>query len=384
MAGVCHQCNGPLGSEQNVCPFCGAQIAKEAVNPTIQVNVTSNYPRLLVVAFGLVVVLVAGLMFFLIPDAAVHDAAIRDEDVATTPTETKQFNGHTKGVTSVAFSANGSSIVSGSEDTTLRVWDVPSGQCLHVLSGHTDIVTSVRFASAGRRVVSTSWDETVRLWDAVAGVETKTIGESTRSANKKFTLTAAFTVGDRRILIGDSGSQLVLFDPTAETEVRRFRGHTAAVNCVAISTDASLAASASSDRTVGIWNLDTGVERHRLQGHSDVVNTVAFSRDGGRVLSGSSDHTLRLWDVNTGQGISKFEGHTDAVLACLILPDGTQALSAGADKTIRLWNIKRGVELHRFAGHSGEVTSIAVSPDGRRVISGSADKTVRIWSLPAS
>lgn len=384
MPGVCHHCKGPLGNEQNVCPFCGAQIAKDvqqAVTPTIHVNLTSNYPRLLVVAFGVIVALVAGLTAFLMSG---DDEIVRDKPASPTPNEVTQYSGHTKGVTSVAFSSDGTTFVSGSEDTTLRVWDMTTGQCLHVLRGHTDIVTSARFSRDGRRLVSTSWDETVRLWDPLAGIEKKTIGESTRSADKKFTLSVVFTVGDRQLLIADSGSQLVLFDPTAEQEVNRLRGHTGAVNCVAISTDGRLAASASSDRTVRTWNLDTGTPRHRLEGHSNVVNSVVISRDGQRVLSGSSDRTVRLWDANTGQGISKFEGHSDAVLAVAILPHGTQALSASADKTIRLWNVKRGVELHRFEGHTGEVTSIAVSADGKRVLSGSADKTVRIWALPDS
>ena len=296
--------------------------------------------------------------------------------------EIRQFKGHTDRVTSVAFSPDDKIAITGSADATIRLWDVSSGQSLRLLAGHTDIVASVCISSDGHKLVSSSWDETVRLWDIDAGIETKQIGESTKSAKKKFTLTAAFTPDDRLILIGDSGSQLVLFDPMAEREVRRLKGHTDAINSVAFSTNGRRAVSGSSDHTVRLWDVNTGAEQHRIEGHTDVVSSVAFSPDGRRVLSGSSDRTLRLWDVNTGKELVRFEGHTDAVMAVVFLPDGTRVLSASADKTVRLWSIESGIELHRFEGHTRDVTSVAISSDGRRALSGSADKTVRLWALP--
>jgi WD40 repeat protein len=375
MPSVCHQCSGPLRNEHEVCPFCGAQIVDETANPTIQVNVTSNVPKVLIVVAALVLVLVGAITVFVLRRAELN-SSISSVDAEM------QFIGHAKSVTSLAFSANGDTMISASEDATIRVWDVASGQCLHLLAGHEDLVTSVRFSRDGRRAVSTSWDQTVRLWDTVAGSETKKIGDTTRTSNTKFTLAAAFVADDRQILIADAGSQLVLFDPAAERELRRLRGHTSAVNSVAISADSLHAASGSSDNTVRVWHLATGDSLHRFAGHTDVVNSVAFSPDGRRVISGANDHTVRLWDARTGQSISQFDGHTDAVLAVAFLPDGAKALSGSADKTVRLWDITRGVELHRFEGHSGAVTSISVSPDGKTFVSGSVDKTIHLWSLP--
>jgi class 3 adenylate cyclase len=148
----------------------------------------------------------------------------------------------------------------------------------------------------------------------------------------------------------------------------------APVDAVALLPDGKRALSGSEDKTLRLWDLDTGAELRRFS-HDDSVGAVALLPNGKRALSGSWDNTLRLWDLDTGAELRRFEGHDRAVLAVALLPDGKRALSGSYDKTLRLWDLDTGAELRRFEGHDG-VGAVALLPDGKRALSGSEDKTL--------
>ncbi|MGK7878988.1 MAG: pentapeptide repeat-containing protein [Crocosphaera sp.] len=242
--------------------------------------------------------------------------------------------GHTDYVRSVAISADGKSLVSGSLDKTIRLWDLGTGEEIKVLTGHTSSVNSVAISADGQSLVSGSLDKTIRLWDLGTG-----------------------------------------------KEIKVFTGHTSSVNSVAISADGQSLVSGSDDKTIRLWDIGTGKEINVFTGHKSLVYSVAISADGQSLVSGSLDKTIRLWDIVTGKEINVFTGHTDYVRSVAVSPDGQSLVSGSDDKTIRLWDIATGKEINVLTGHTDYVRSVAISPDGQFLVSGSDDKTIRLWDI---
>ncbi|MBI4615356.1 MAG: DUF4062 domain-containing protein [Planctomycetes bacterium] len=155
-------------------------------------------------------------------------------------------------------------------------------------------------------------------------------------------------------------------------------GHSSRVTACAYSPDGRRVVSASFDKTLKVWDAQTGQELATLAGHWNWVSACAYSPDGRRVVSASGDKRLKVWDAESGRGLTTFAGHSDRVIACAYSPDGRRVASGSQDKTLKLWDADTGRELATLAGHSDEVEACAYSPDGRRVVSGSRDKTLKV------
>ena len=116
-----------------------------------------------------------------------------------------------------------------------------------------------------------------------------------------------------------------------------------------------------------------------LMGHSDWVESVAYSPDGTKIISGSDDKTVKIWDANTGECLKTLEGHSNYVNSVAYSPDGSKIISGSNDDTVKIWDANTGQCLKTLEGHLDNVRSVAFSPDGTKIISGSDDKTVKIW-----
>ncbi len=304
--------------------------------------------------------------------------------------EVLRLFGHEEPVCSVAVTPNGKYVVSGSNDKTVRVWELATGQEVRRFTGHEDWVCSVAVTPDGQYVVSGSDDNTVRLWELATGKEVRRF---TGHAGPVYSV--AVTPNGQYVVSGSGGrwvdkdrvhwissdSTVRLWELATGKEVRRFTGHEWPVYSVAVTPNGKYVVSGSNDKTVRLWELATGQEVRRFPGHEDWVMSVAVTPDGQYVVSGSGDKTVRLWELATGKEVRRFTGHEWPVLSVAVTPNGKYVVSGSGDKTVRLWELATGKEVRRFTGHEWPVWSVAVTPDGQYVVSGSSDKTVRVWYI---
>ena len=296
--------------------------------------------------------------------------------------ETAVLRGHTGSVLSVAFSPDGSRIVSGSHDNTLILWDTKSGKPnVEPMRGHTGTVFSVAFSPDGSRIVSGSGDGTLILWHTRSG---KPLGDPMRGHTDKVRA-LAFSPNGSWIVSGSDDKTLILWDAeNGKTIGEPMKGHTGEVRAVAFSPDGSRIVSGSHDNTLILWDAKNGKQIGKpLRGHRSPVTSVAFSPDGSRIVSGSADGTLILWDAESGKPIGEpMRGHTGTVNAVAFSPDGNQIVSGSWDNTLILWNVESGKPIGKpMRGHESSVNAVAFNPDGSRIVSGSDDKTLILWDV---
>ena len=191
----------------------------------------------------------------------------------------------------------------------------------------------------------------------------------------------AFSPDSTKVVSASDDKTLKLWDVETGIEIRTFTGHSSWVLGCAFSPDGTKVVSASIDKTLKLWDVETGIEIRTFTGHSEWVNGCAFSPDGTKVVSGSMDKTLKLWDVETGAEIRTFIGHSGWVGGCAFSPDGTKMVSTSGDNTLKLWDVETGIEIRTFIGHSEWVNRCAFSPDGMKVVSSSSDATLKLWDV---
>jgi hypothetical protein len=195
----------------------------------------------------------------------------------------------------------------------------------------------------------------------------------------------AYSSDGRRLATAGMDKSVRLWDADTGQQIRCFEGHTEAVLSVALSPDGRHVLSGSQDRTVRLWDADTGKQVRQLGEHDNAVMSVAISPKGGLALT-AVPKCVRLWNLETGQEVRRFE-HPMGVAHVAFSPDGKRFLAAGYNglrrdgNMVHLWEVETGIELRRFKGHSNYVKSVAFSPDGTLGVSGSYDKTVRLWDL---
>ncbi len=325
------------------------------------------------------------------PSGPVHQAAERvlpglgaplllrrwrpDDHFQPKPAVLKTLEGHSSFVNSVSMTPDGRRAVSASQDHTLRVWDLETGECLRVLEGHDWYVRSVDVTPDGRRAVSASQDCTVRLWDLETGACLHVLEGRTGHVQS-----VSVTPDGRRAISRDE-STLRVWDLETGACLRVMGEPAATVVCVSVTPDGRRVISANTDKTVRLWNLESWACLRVLEGHTAQVWHVSVTADGRRAVSGSQDRTVRVWDLETGACLRVLEGHAGLVRHVSVTPDGRHAVSTSDDATLRVWDLEEGTCLRVFARSSFGVLSVCVAPDGRRAVSGGLEGTVRVWDL---
>jgi WD40 repeat protein/serine/threonine protein kinase len=312
------------------------------------------------------------------------------------------FKAHEGPAQSVAFSPDGHLLATGGGDSTVVpprgtviVWDAKTGQLLHKLEGHSRGVSQVAFSPDSQRLASVSFvrmsDQMkprgeMKIWDVTNGNLLRTVAGHEGLMN-----CVAFSPDGKRLATGSGDTTVQIWDAQTGEELRTFHGHSQTVACVAFSPDGRLLASGggqglyASEQEVKVWDAETGKELFTLRGHLGTVRGVAFSPDGRRLASASADRTVKLWDVETGKEALTLRGHLDAVWSVAFSLDGHRLVSASMDRTVRVWDATRvtGEDPNclTLPGPGGAV-SVAFHPKDQRILAAAyRDGKVRVWDL---
>ena len=273
---------------------------------------------------------------------------------------------HENAVKSVTFSPTGSSLASVSL-REVQIRDVETGAKKHTLTGHTDVVTSAAFSPDGSVLVTCSEDRTMRMWDVETGEELHTISE---------VIYSDFSPDGNTIVTGGVGARLCLWDTGTWELLWSRTGYMNSSPRVAFAPDGARVIAWSSGG-ITLWDTEAGRLQRRLVGPSGGIFSVVYSPDSGTIASVSGDNVLRFWDAESGAQFRSIAWMETGSGCVTFSPDG-RILAVGSGRNIRLWDAKSGEDVRTLRGHAFGPQSLRFSRDGRLFASGGTQK-VLLW-----
>ncbi|CAG9791007.1 unnamed protein product [Diatraea saccharalis] len=314
-----------------------------------------------------------------------------------------KLEGHSLGVISVVVSPDGKTLASSSQDSSLILWDIASGDKLKSFETGTTDVWTLDFSPDGKHVISGSNAGKILIFSVESGKQ-----EQTLDTRGKFTLSVAYSPDGKYIASGALDGIINIFDVAQGKLVHTLEGHAMPIRSLCFSPDSQLLLTASDDGHMKLYDVVHANLAGTLSGHASWVLSVAFSPDGKRFVSGSADRTVRVWDLDSMQCQNVFKEHTDQNSSILFKKENAHdepiyccawtrtcitndpkgpskefILTGALDGLVKVWMFENNkLELvHTLVGHCMAVVSIAVSPDGHSIASTSLDSTLIVWDL---
>ncbi|MBO3462317.1 serine/threonine protein kinase [Aetokthonos hydrillicola Thurmond2011] len=240
------------------------------------------------------------------PDGDTLASGSRDNTIKlwnlATGEQIRTLEGHSDLIRSVAISPDSRTLASGSLDNIIKLWNLATGEQTRTLQEHSDGVNSflalvntaysIAFSPDSKILASGSYDSTIKLWNLGTGEQIRTL-----QGHSKSVYSVAISPDGKILASGSADNTIKLWNLATGGQIRTLQGHSSEVNSVAFSPDGKTLASGSDDNTVKLWNLATGEPIRTLQGHSGSVRSVAFSPDGKILASGSEDKTIKIWAI---------------------------------------------------------------------------------------
>lgn len=303
------------------------------------------------------------------------------------------LSGHRSPVTKVLFHPVYSVMLTASEDATIKVWDYETGDYERTLKGHTDAVQDLAFDHPGKHLASCSADMTIKIWDFQTYECLKTLHGHDHNISS-----VDFLPSGDYLLSASRDKTIKMWEVGTGYCISTFTGHREWVRRVKVSPDGTMIASCSNDQSIRIWVISTKECKTELVDHDHVVETVAWANDkciqsindatgndkkntlpGPFLASGSRDKSIKVWDVNSGVCLFTMVGHDNWVRDIQFHPGGKYLLSCSDDKTLRTWDIKNQRCAKTLNAHEHFTTTFDFHPNAPIAITGSVDLTAKIW-----
>jgi WD40 repeat protein len=315
-----------------------------------------------------------------------EDCTVRFWDIQTGE-QIAMLGSHTEHFRGISFSRDGQRLITGGDDCLIRIYDLPElladrsptatveTHCIQSLAGHRNWVLSPIYSPDQSRLASTSTDGDVRIWDLATGECLHILH------HEHWVIRAIFSPDGQQLIVCGLSASIYVWNVATGELIQTLTGHLDWVWSIALSADGQTLFSTGEDRTIRTWDLATGACRSAIRAHKDRIWTIALTPDGQQLISGSEDRSIKIWDVQQGKCIKQIDGYGNWIKAIALIPGQELVASGHRDCTIRLWQLHNHACIHTFSGHTDAIMTIAVSPDGRYLASSSLDLTIRIWDL---
>lgn len=284
----------------------------------------------------------------------------------------QEFVGHSDNIYNAEFTGDGQRLISFSEDTTTKLWDVTSGNVIMDFSHDNKPMTGV-ISLDGRYAATSGKDGNIIIWDLQDGSRLHSLPHSNR-----FTWVGPFSYDNQYITSADESDTVILWNVQTGELVREFKSPGNQFGDTRITPNGQYVLGVGTK--VVLWDIETGEVARRFFGHIGSAIYADISRDGHLLLTGSVDRTARLWNIETGLEIRRFEGHTDMVRGVGLSPNGAYSVTGTDDGVVRVWHNESGEVVEQF-NFPGIVHSAKFTPDGNRIVTAGSDGVVRIWQL---
>ena len=281
------------------------------------------------------------------------------------------LEGHSDWVNCVAVRADGRYALSGSDDGTIKLWDLTRASVAPAVRDHLERVRAVSITSDGQTAITTSDDHTLRVWDVGAGSVRRVLRNQPHWV-------FACVPGGRRLVSSGSAGNISLWDLDSGQELQRFVGHQDRVRTLAVTACGTRVISGGDDRTIRVWEIESGKEMLQIQLSRQWPKSVAITPDARFAVTAAESSTVKVWDLASGAELLTFRGHTARVNTVVVL-DSHRAVSGSDDHTVRVWDLTNGQQEHLFTGHKARVNALAALPGGKLVVSVSEACDVRVW-----
>jgi WD40 repeat protein len=292
------------------------------------------------------------------------------------------IRGHEGRITALAYSADGRSLVSASEDETGRIWDPATGSSLAELRGHDGLVLSAVFAPDGKSVLTGGQDGTIRTWAA----NLDPIRAELAAPDKQELRDVSFDPSGEHVVAASQDLSAFIWDIRSGRRLSLPHAHRkdAWVESAQFSHDGRLVLTAGDDGRAKVWDASNGALLRTLRAPGgEPLQDAAFSPDGRLVAAGgASSHVIRLWQWRQGKPLADLGGFADGVRGVAFSPAGGLVAGAGT-KAVRVWRVgeRAPFAVLRSRERSDRLTSVAFDPSGRLVAAGSSSGAAWIWDL---
>jgi WD40 repeat protein len=283
------------------------------------------------------------------------------------------FSASSRRVSSVTFSRDGLTLATGSDDTTIRLWNIGSGARDNVLAGHTDGIMDVAFSPDGKILASGGWDRNVILWNVRSGQKIKTL-----QGHREGITAVRFTPNGESVISSSMDGSIRVWNARSGKRLATLGGYGLPVNSISISADGKFLLSGGADKIVRLWDLDLLSEIKQYPSDDGIIKAVLFGHSIKTFYTAGTGIHITKWNRETGEVIKEFGVDLPTVNSISLSSDGRRLVSADTVST-RIWDTRSGTELTKFNKHNGIVSSVKFSPVENLVASAGSDKLIKVW-----